>query len=127
MSCCHRVFASSSVLPLLLFMTSSAGATYSIAAVDQGTRAVGGAVTSCVGAQGVTIVYGTAPGFGVINAQASVVSTANRDQGVQLLQMGVAPADILQQLTAADSGRNSRQYGVVDLQGRAAGYTGSAC
>ena len=84
-------------------------------------------MTSCVGSSGVTIVYGGAPGFGAINAQASVVSTANRDNGVQLLQMGVAPASVIQQLNASDTGSASRQYGVVDLQGRVAGFTGSAC
>jgi uncharacterized Ntn-hydrolase superfamily protein len=72
-------------------------------------------------------VYGPAPGFGAINAQAQVVSTANRDQGVQLLQTGVAPAAVIQQLNAADNGSASRQYGVVDLQGRVAGFTGNAC
>jgi uncharacterized Ntn-hydrolase superfamily protein len=122
----RRILAAAPLLPLLL-ATTPAGATYSIAATDQATQQVGGAVTSCVGSQGVTIVYGAAPGFGVINAQAAVVSTANRDKGVQLLQMGVAPASVIQQLNASDTGSASRQYGVVDLQGRAAGITGSAC
>jgi uncharacterized Ntn-hydrolase superfamily protein len=123
----RRILAAAPLLPLLLLATTPAGATYSIAATDQATQQVGGAVTSCVGSQGVTIVYGAAPGFGAINAQASVVSTANRDEGVQLLQMGVAPASVIQQLNASDSGSASRQYGVVDLQGRVAGFTGSAC
>jgi uncharacterized Ntn-hydrolase superfamily protein len=127
MSHSRRIFAASPLLPLLLLATTPAGATYSIAATDQATQQVGGAVTSCVGSQGVTIVYGGAPGFGAINAQASVVSTANRDRGVQLLQMGVAPASVIQQLNASDTGSASRQYGVVDLQGRVAGFTGSAC
>jgi uncharacterized Ntn-hydrolase superfamily protein len=72
-------------------------------------------------------VYGGAPGFGAINAQALVQTTANRDNGVQLLRTGVAPAEVIQQLNMADKGYNSRQYGVVDLQGRVAGFTGMAC
>jgi hypothetical protein len=41
--------------------------------------------------------------------------------------MGVAPADIIQQITATsyDALSSTRQYGVVDLQGRAAGFTGT--
>jgi len=124
---CRQFLASSSLLPLLLLVTSPAGATYSIVATDQGTQAVGGAVTSCVGSQGVLIVYGPAPGYGGINAQAAALAKG-RDRGVVLLQMGTAPADIIQQITASsfDTGSASRQYGVADLQGRAAGFTGTS-
>jgi uncharacterized Ntn-hydrolase superfamily protein len=107
-------------------MTSPAGATYSIVATDQGTGAVGGAVTSCVHTQGVTVVYGPAPGKGGINAQAAA-NANGRDRGVELLNMGVAPADIITQITATsfDPSYNQRQYGVADLQGRAAAFTGT--
>jgi uncharacterized Ntn-hydrolase superfamily protein len=122
----QRVRAGSALTPLLLLLASPARATYSIVAADQATQQVGGAVTSCVAPSSVTVVYGPAPGFGGINAQAAA-STAGRNQGVTLLSMGVAPAAIIQQITASsfDPSFNTRQYGVVDLQGRAAGFTGT--
>jgi uncharacterized Ntn-hydrolase superfamily protein len=123
---CRRIFASASLLPLLLLVSSPAGATYSIVATDSATQAVGGSVTSCVGAGGVLIVYGPAPGYGGINAQAKA-SAAGRDRGDTLLTMGVAPADIITQITSPsfDTDYNNRQYGVADLQGRAAAFTGT--
>ena len=44
-----------------------------------------------------------------------------------LLGMDVAPADIITMITASsfDASAATRQYGVVDLMGRAAGFTGS--
>ncbi len=109
-----------------LLVTFPARATYSIVATDQATQQVGGAVTSCVSPQSVATVYGSAPGHGGINAQAAS-NTAGRDRGVMLLNMGVAPADIIQQITAAsfDPNARTRQYGVADLSGRAAGFTGA--
>jgi len=122
----RRILASSSLLPLLLLVATPAGATYSIVATDQATQAVGGAVTSCVGAQGVLVVYGPAAGYGGINAQAAA-NANGRNQGVMLLQKGTAPADVISQITATsfDPSFNQRQYGVADLQGRAAGFTGT--
>lgn len=122
----RRCRALRALVPLLVFFSSTARATYSIVAADQATHQVGGAVTSCVNAQGVTIVYGPAPGFGGINAQAAA-NTKGRDRGIQLLQSGTGPTDIIQQITASsfDPSATTRQYGVVDLQGRAAGFTGT--
>ena len=57
-----------------------AGATYSIAAVDRATGQVGGAGASCIGSESVRIIYGVAPGIGVVHAQA-VVNEGARDQG----------------------------------------------
>ena len=50
-----------------------------------------------------------------------------RDRAVTLLNMDVAPADIIAMITASsfDASAATRQYGVVDLMGRAAGFTGS--
>ena len=108
-----------------LLVSFPARATYSIVATDQATQQVGGAVTSCVSPQSVATVYGSAPGHGGINAQAAS-NTAGRDRGVMLLNMGIAPADIIQQITAAsfDPNARTRQYGVADLSGRAVGFTG---
>lgn len=111
-----------------LAVASSAAATYSIAAVDMSTGQVGGAITSCVGTLDVGIVYGSAPGKGVIHAQALLDQRGRaKTQAIELLQQGVAPSEIVAQLTAAsfDASFESRQYGVVDLMGRSAGFTGA--
>lgn len=112
---------------LVLFVVSPARATYSIVAADTTARQVGGAVTSCVAPQSVEVVYRSAPGFGAIHAQAAA-NGAGRDRGVALLQAGTAPTDVIQQITTSsfDARFQTRQYGVVDLSGRAAGFTGSA-
>jgi uncharacterized Ntn-hydrolase superfamily protein len=107
-------------------LPAAAHATYSIAAVDRATQQVGGGVTSCVGNSDVSVVYGSVPGRGVIHAQASL-NAAGRTEGVRLLGMDVAPADIIAAITTSsfDANARTRQYGVVDLMGRSAGWTGA--
>ncbi|HKP63250.1 MAG TPA: DUF1028 domain-containing protein [Polyangiales bacterium] len=103
-------------------------ATYSIAATDSATQQVGGAVTSCVGSLDLAAVYGSVPGKGVIHAQAQLdTQLRGKNLAVMLLGQGLDPTEIIARITAQslDSGFASRQYGVVDVQGRAAGFTGS--
>ena len=109
-----------------LLAPATARATYSIVATDSMTGQVGGAVTSCVGSQGVGVVYRPSVGHGGVNAQAAANATG-RDRAVVLLGMDVAPADIIQMITtsAFDASFATRQYGIVNLMGRAAGFTGS--
>jgi len=47
--------------------------------------------------------------------------------GVKLLREGRAPADIIQTLTASDSGHRSRQIHIMDASLRIAAYTGEDC
>lgn len=110
---------------LLLALLPTASATWSIVAADAATQQVGGAITSCVGTLDTVIVYGGVPGVGAVHAQAQL-STEGRDRAVERLGQGIAPEDILAEITAAsfDSNADARQYGIVDLQGRAAGWTG---
>jgi MYXO-CTERM domain-containing protein len=104
----------------------AARATYSIVGTDSATRQVGGAGTSCVGGNiSVYIIYASAPGFGVVASQANA-DTNGRDDAADMLRQGMAPETILQTITSNVSSPSSRQYGVVDLMGRAAGYTGSS-
>jgi uncharacterized Ntn-hydrolase superfamily protein len=112
-------------LVMFLLHSAPAAATYSIAGADSATGEVGGTGTSCLGGGDVYIIYGAAPGFGVIHAQAQA-NQAGRDRGVELLEQGIAPADVILAITAAsfDSNARVRQYGVVDAAGRAAGFTG---
>ncbi len=120
----RNILASWLTVSSLLFV-APAHATYSIVATDKATQQVGGAVTSCVGAGGVTGVYGPAPGHGGINAQA-LSNVQGRNRGQTLLNMDVAPAEIIRQITAPsfDTLSSQRQYGIADLQGRAAAWSG---
>jgi len=44
-----------------------------------------------------------------------------------LLREGLSAEDVVERLTAADKGRDQRQLGVVDNQGRSASFTGKEC
>jgi MYXO-CTERM domain-containing protein len=114
------------VVVLAVALPAVAEATYSIAAVDRDSGQVGGTGASCVGGMAVRIIYGPAPGKGVVHAQAWV-NTAARDEAVRLLEQNAAPADVIAAITAPafDGQAGLRQYGVVDLAGRAAGFTGA--
>jgi uncharacterized Ntn-hydrolase superfamily protein len=105
-----------------------ASATYSIAATDGSTQQVGGAVTSCVGSLDLASVYGSVPGRGVVHAQAQLdTRLVGKTRAIELIGQGADPRDIIAQITAMTLDRSfeSRQYGVVDIQGRAAGFTGA--
>jgi uncharacterized Ntn-hydrolase superfamily protein len=100
--------------------------TYSIVGTDTRAREVGGAGTSCLDGQDVYVIYDAVPGRGAVHAQA-YYSVAGRSRAAELLAEGAAPSDILQRITLTSFDRSAeiRQYGVVDVQGRSAGFTGS--
>jgi uncharacterized Ntn-hydrolase superfamily protein len=113
--------------PLLLALSATpAYATYSIVASDQKTRQVGGAVTSCVGTLSVSIVYGSVPGKGAVHAQAQL-GGPGKSAAIMQLGMDVDPTAIITSITATsfDANAQRRQYGIVDLMGRSAGFTGT--
>jgi MYXO-CTERM domain-containing protein len=111
---------------LLLAAAAPAHATYSVVATDSATGEVGGAGTSCVGTLSVTIIHAAVPGVGAVHAQAQV-NVNGRDRAAMLLEDGMTPDQIIADITSAgfDPNASARQYGVVDLSGRAAGFTGS--
>jgi uncharacterized Ntn-hydrolase superfamily protein len=113
----------------LVALTSSAtaSATYSIVGSDRLTRQVGGAGTSCINGSDVYIIYGSVPGVAAVQAQAQF-SQAGRERAVQLLGQGQSPEQVVAAITAPmfDGNAASRQYGVVDVTGRAAGFTGAS-
>lgn len=100
--------------------------TYSIVAASTSTRQVGGAGTSCLGGGDVYVIYAASPGHGVVHAQATYSERA-RDEAARLLEGGMAPDAILSAITKPEFDGNAavRQYGIVDVSGNVAGFTGS--
>lgn len=110
-----------------LMVPSSASATWSVVAVDRSTGRIVIASATCVdrddqflpGVQAVVV-----PGKGIAACQASVDSThANQMLVFRELQKGTDPRTIIEMLSA-DSAFQSRQFGIVDLEGRRAGHSG---
>jgi hypothetical protein len=98
-----------------------------VIAVDRSTGRVVIASATCVngdddflkGVQAVVV-----PGKGVAACQAAVDNThANQMLVFNELQKGTDPKDIIE-LLAKDPAFQSRQFGILDLQGRAAGHSG---
>jgi uncharacterized Ntn-hydrolase superfamily protein len=99
--------------------------TYSLVACDLEAGQWGVATASKFLAVG-SLVPWAAPGVGAIATQAYANPTYGPD-GLALLRNGASAEEVAAQLTAADDGRNERQLGVVDGQGRSASFTGSEC
>lgn len=115
------------LVTLLLLAPSQAWATWSVIAVDQATGRVVIASATCVdrddqflmGVQAVVV-----PGKGVAACQAGVDGThANQMLVFNELQKGTDPTRIIE-LLSADPAFQSRQFGILDLQGRHAGHSG---
>ncbi len=115
------------VVALLLASPRVAHATWSVIAVDKATGRVVIASATCVdrddmflmGVQAVVV-----PGKGVAACQAGVDGThANQMLVYAELQKGTDPQRIIEMLSA-DPAFQSRQFGILDLQGRGAGHSG---
>jgi len=100
-------------------------ATYSIAACDLGAGQWGVATQSKFLGVG-SVVPWAVPGVGAIATQAYANPRYGPD-GLALLREGSSAQEVVERLTTADDGRNHRQLGVVDGQGRGASFTGSEC
>lgn len=113
------------VFGIVFFIASSAQATYSIVGVDTQSQQVGGAGTSCVPFD-VAVIYASAPGLGVVHAQAQL-NQNGRDEAQSRLQQGEDPSSIMAVLSSNgfDGNHPRRQYLAVDLMGRSAAYTGA--
>jgi uncharacterized Ntn-hydrolase superfamily protein len=119
---------------LIIAAPSPAFATWSVVAVDQATGAVVVASATCVPqasfalfpAKGLMDVQAIViPGKGVAAAQAAADRTrANQERIFAEMVKGTDPQQIVSFLKA-DPEIENRQFGIVDLQGRAAGFTGS--
>lgn len=117
-----------------LLVAQTASATWSVIAVDRTTGVVVIASATCVAQQAFErfpakdlrdVQAIVVPGKGVAAAQAAVDRTRENQKLIFAeLQKGTAPADILEQLKK-DPQIDGRQFGIVDLQGRTAGFSGS--
>ncbi len=114
-------------LAVVLALPSPAWATWSIVAVDRSTKRIVIASATCVnnndeflkGVQAVVV-----PGKGIAACQASVDGTHTNQMLVfRELEKGTDPAKIIEMLSE-DPAFQSRQFGIVDLQGRSAGHSG---
>ncbi len=99
--------------------------TWSIIARDQATGQFGIAVATKFFAVGARVPH-IASGIGAIATQAMVNPYYGID-GLKLLREGRHPREVVEILTAADGGRESRQLHVMDAGGRIASYTGRDC
>jgi uncharacterized Ntn-hydrolase superfamily protein len=100
-------------------------ATYSICACDLGAGQWGVATQSKFLAVG-SIVPWAAPHVGAIATQ-SYANPRYGPDGLALLRDGLSADEVVARLTSDDEGRDQRQLGVVDGEGRAATYTGTGC
>jgi uncharacterized Ntn-hydrolase superfamily protein len=100
-------------------------ATYSIAACDLDAGQWGVATQSKFLAVG-SVVPWAEPKIGAIATQAYANPRYGPD-GLKLLRDGVSAEEVVERLTAADEGRDQRQLGVVDGEGRSASFTGAEC
>jgi hypothetical protein len=110
-----------------LALPSAASATWSVTAVYRSTGRIVIASATCVdrddqflmGVQAVVV-----PGKGVAACQAGVDNTHQNQMLVfQEIQKGTDPKQIIE-LLSRDPAFQSRQFGIVDLQGRRAGHSG---
>jgi uncharacterized Ntn-hydrolase superfamily protein len=96
--------------------------TFSLCAIDPETGQSGAAVTTRVPFVGRAVPWVRA-GVGAVCTQAATVVEYGV-RGLDLLARGVDPKDALEQLLTDDLGRESRQVGLIDMQGRAAAHSG---
>ncbi len=120
---------------ILLSTCLNAFATWSVIAIDRKKKQVVIASATCVPqeafagfpAKGLKDVQAIIiPGAGVAAAQANVDRTRNLQNLIATeLKRKTDPARIIELLKSQDNNHASRQYGILDLQGRASGYSGA--
>jgi uncharacterized Ntn-hydrolase superfamily protein len=119
---------------ILSVWQAAAHATWSVIALDRKSKAVVVASATCVPQQALErfpakdlrdVQAIVVPGKGVAAAQAGVDRTrANQNLIFSEIQKGTDPARILE-LLKADPSVEVRQFGVLDMQGRSAGFSGA--
>ena len=121
---------------LVVIIHTTAVATWSVIAVDRKTGQIVIASATCVPqqafagfpAKGLKDVQAIIiPGVGIAAAQANVDRTRKLQTLIASeLNKHTDPARIIDMLKSEDQNHASRQYGIVDLKGRFAGYSGAS-
>jgi uncharacterized Ntn-hydrolase superfamily protein len=106
-------------------MANPVVATYSIAACDLEAGQWAVATQSKFLAVG-SVVPWAEPGVGAIATQA-YANPRFGPEGLALLGEGLSTEEVVERLVSADDGRDHRQLGIVDRDGRATTYTGAEC
>jgi hypothetical protein len=106
-----------------------ANGTWSIIIIDTHTHEISIGSATCLTsfdlARGLPVVR---VGIGAAAAQSFVdVTGRNRRRIWDEFALGTPPQQILQILQGIDSAHQTRQYGIVDVQGRTATFTGTQC
>ncbi len=99
--------------------------TFSIVAWDSVTQELGVAVQSKAFSVGSVVAWAEA-GVGAIATQA-MTNKSFGPRGLELLRTGMTSDEVLKALLESDPGKEDRQVGIVDAQGRAVNFTGSRC
>ncbi len=124
-----RMKTRNALLFLIVFLTlqASSFATWSVIAIDRSTKRVVMAAASCVDTTDEamkTAISVVVPGVGVAACQAAADNThANQMLVFNELKKGTDPKQIIEMLSA-DPAFQSRQFGILDMQGRGAGHSG---
>jgi uncharacterized Ntn-hydrolase superfamily protein len=100
-------------------------ATFSIVAYDPETQQLGIAVQSKFIAVGAVVPWAKAK-VGAVATQ-SWANTKFGPKGLELLEKGISPDKVLEQMLATDLGRENRQVGIINAKGEAATFTGNKC
>ncbi len=109
----------------MISFSSEPVSTFSIVGCDPSTGELGVAVASKYFSVGSVVPWAKAE-VGAIATQAWV----NKDYGIlglELLEAGLSPHEVIDSLTVNDPGAQKRQIGVVDLHGSASTFTGAEC
>ena len=128
----RKLFAAAA---MLVALQANVFATWSVIAVDRKTGQIVIASATCVPQQAFSgfpakglkdIQAIIIPGIGIAAAQANVDRTRRLQKLIaDELNKGTDPARIIDMLKADDQTHATRQYGIVDLKGRMAGYSGA--
>lgn len=100
-------------------------ATFSIVARDSTTGELGVAVASRFFAVGAVVPWAKA-GVGAVATQ-SFANTTFGWRGLELLEKGATPEEVVQILIREDDNPKRRQFGIVSSDGKSATYTGTDC
>ena len=123
-----------SALVALLVLPSAVSATWSIIAVDRATGRIVIASATCVPqgrfagfpAEGLMDIQAiVVPGVGVAAAQAGVDSSRENQRLIHRELLAGTPPDSILAMLREDPQIERRQFGIVDLEGRCAGFSGA--